>query len=99
MLSSLQQYILKACVRKGGKVPVELFVSFYGAEATEDPEGCRKAIRKSIDRLIAREFLTGYGSKTTRKLYLKEVRLTPKGRKASSELMPKQLALIPRIKK
>ena len=99
MLSSLQQHILKACVRKNGKVPVESFLSFYGKEALDESEASRKAIRKSIDRLIFREFLTGYGSKTTHKLYINEVRITLKGRKATSEFLPKQLALIPQIKK
>ena len=56
--------------------------------------GNHKVIRTSIDRLIKKELLIGYGSKTPHKLYLREVKLTSKGRKAVAELMPKQQKLL-----
>jgi hypothetical protein len=77
-LSPLQKSILKQCLKQRGKAAVEVF------------EGSRKIIRKSIDRLIKKELLVGFGEKTPHKLYLNEVKLTSKGRKAVKELMPRQ---------
>lgn len=93
-LSSLQKFILKRCLQGHKKVTISEFVKFYPAdEYKKDHEQVHKIIRKSIDRLIAREFMLGYGSKTPHKLYIKEIRLTPKGRKAAKQLLPKQQKL------
>ena len=81
-LSTLQKTILKECARRRGSVVLDVL------------SGNHKVVRTSIDRLIKKELLVGYGSKTPHKLYIKEVRLTAKGRKAVQELMPKQQKLL-----
>ncbi len=93
VLSKLQQFILKQG-RKHGRMAVDELLAFYSEKASqENQEGERKAVRKSIDRLIKRELVVGYGEKTTHRLYINEVRLTSKGRKAAGELLPKQQRL------
>ena len=102
MLSALQKFILKQGRKKHGRVAVDDFLVFYGEGGAVTRPGLvtpqlarrRKAVRKSIDRLIKRELVVGYGEKTRHRLYLNEVRLTPQGRKAAKELGPKQQKLL-----
>ena len=81
MLSTLQQHILKQCISNKGSIAVDAL------------RGNHKIVRTSIDRLIKKELLVGYGSKTPHKLYLTEIRLTSKGRKAVQGLLPKQQSI------
>jgi len=50
-------------------------------------------ITKSVDRLIKKELLVGHGIKTAKKWFVKEVRLTPKGRKWAKFVCGQQLRL------
>ena len=65
-----------------------------GMVAVDTFTGNHKVVRTSIDRLIKKELLVGHGSKTPHKMYIREVRLTRKGRMAAKELQPKQQKLL-----
>lgn len=65
-------------------------MQFYGGEKSKDAVNI---ITKSIERLIDREMLTGYGVRTPHKWFLKEIKLTPKGRKMAKKLLGEQQTL------
>jgi hypothetical protein len=50
-------------------------------------------ITKSIERLIDRELVIGYGVRTPHKWYIHEVKLTAKGRREAKRLRGEQQAL------
>ncbi len=50
-------------------------------------------ITKSIERLIDREVLVGYGRRTPHKWFIEEVRLTPKGVRETKKLINQQQKL------
>lgn len=94
-LSSLQKYILlNSFGKKGFLVSKKNLAKFYDNQKnkpkTEDISGI---ITKSVERLIDRELMTGYGVRTPHKWFIKEVRLTAKGRKTARELQGKQQQL------
>lgn len=93
-ISRLQQYILKTCIGRGGRSGREPFIEFYKVLKTPPSHDDQvNAVTKAIERLIDRELLVGYGLRTPHKWYIKEARLTPKGRRAAKELLGKQQSL------
>lgn len=52
-----------------------------------------KIITKSIERLIDKEFLIGFGERTKYKWFIKEIRLTAQGRKVAKRLLGEQMKL------
>lgn len=96
LLSPLQKHILLSCVHsKGGKrsrAGLENFYTSMGQKILE--KDTYHAITKSLERLIDKELLVGYGVRTPHKWYIKEIRLTPKGRSiAKGILRSRQIAL------
>jgi len=81
-LSGLQKYILIQTYKKGPKLRRSFFESFY--KKPKDQEV--KTITVSIERLIAKGLLKGYGYKTAEKLFIQSVSLTPKGRNQAKQL-------------
>ncbi len=53
----------------------------------------QKVITRSLERLIDKGLLVGYGVRTPQKWYIKEIRLTPLGRKAARKLNGEQTKL------
>lgn len=93
-LSRLQAYILQTCISRGGKSGREPFIEFYKAlKMPPSHDDQVNAITKAIERLIDRELMVGYGMRTPHKWYIKEARLTPKGRREAKELFGKQQPL------
>jgi len=93
-LSALQKFILLQCYyAKTKKVGREGFLSFYENNKKAKPELWAKIITGSLESLIDRGFLLGYGIRTPRKWFLKEVSLTEAGKKAAKQLLGKQLSL------
>ena len=92
--SALQKYILLSSWHTRGRLNRRKLVSFYaGKKGKPTDKMIVKVISKSIDRLISREFLVGFGEKTAHKWFIKEIKLTLKGRKIVRKLMGEQKRL------
>jgi hypothetical protein len=94
-LSALQKYILKQCVQRKEKIiPRSVLEKFYnGKKKKPKPKDMINIVTKSVERLISKELVIGYGWKTPHKWFIKQVRLTPKGRKVAKSLFGVQQKL------
>ncbi len=82
-LSKLQRNILQACrAGRGGRINRTLLRG-----------SAQKIITRSLERLIDKGLLVGYGLRTPQKWYIKEIRLTSLGRKAAKKLRGEQSRL------
>ncbi|HLD27605.1 MAG TPA: hypothetical protein VJB39_02030 [Patescibacteria group bacterium] len=93
-LSSLQKFILKEGFGNRGKILRHRFHKFYDGQKI--PLGRLsqvKIISKSIDRLIDKGLLLGFGEKTQHKWFIKEVQLTALGRGFGKKLLGEQKSL------
>ncbi|MFA6588092.1 MAG: hypothetical protein WCT08_03410 [Patescibacteria group bacterium] len=90
MLSPLQKFIIKEC--QGVKVTKRvLFKKFYTKSAkVPNADDQQNAITKSLERIIDKGLMIGYGRRTPKKWYIEGVKLTPKGRKIVKTLLGKQ---------
>lgn len=90
-LSALQKSILKECyLAKKPKVPRTAFKMYYRKHATA---AGTDSTTESIERLIDRGLLVGFGRRTPKKWFIEEVRLTPAGRRAAHDTFGKQETL------
>lgn len=93
-LSSLQRYILTSCFTERGKMSRVGFGEFYQRKNTKPKsKDIVDAITKTLERLIDKGLMVGYGRRTPKKWYIKEVRLTPLGRKLARKLRGEQQKL------
>jgi len=98
-LSLLQKYILKAGYESRAKrFPRDTFVEFYQkGNPLRLPlikgETIVNTVTRSIERLIDKGLMVGYGIRTPRKWFIKEVRLTTKGRREAKRLRGEQQRL------
>jgi len=94
-LSALQKYILKQCVQTKDKIiSKSVLEKFYnGKKNKPKPRDAINIITKSVERLIKKELVIGYGWKTPHKWFINQVKLTPKGRKAAKSLFGVQQKL------
>ncbi len=102
-LSNLQKYILLKAYEERGKFGRDKLLRFYAtssyAKATTGKSKKPKKedrvniITKSLERLVDREFLIGYGTRTPHKWFIKEIRLTKKGEKEAKRLLGEQQKL------
>lgn len=95
MFSSIQQYILLQCWQRGGLCSRRLLDSDYQASRSRAKAvNYKKIVTVSLERLIERGILVGYGIKTKDKLFINKIKLTPLGRKQASAILKlKQPAL------
>lgn len=94
-LSPLQKYILRACYSKDPKVSRVGFQKFYDRQKVKPKkDDIVNIITKSLESLIDKELLVGYGVITSHKWYIKEVKLTLKGRKLTRKLLGEQQVLL-----
>lgn len=79
-LSALQRFILRECYQtrkpRLSRLPFEKFYSKRTTTATDN-------ITVSLERLIDRGLLIGYGRRTPKKWFIEEVKLTPLGRRTA----------------
>jgi len=88
LLSPLQKSILLSCLEKGGKIERSLFRQFYIRQVKKTKETYQEnIITKSLEHLIDRELMTGYGRRTSHKWFVTHVTLTKKGAKISQNLL------------
>lgn len=94
-LSPLQKYIMRACYFTPPRQLTRAgFAKFYESQKNKPKAGdIVNIITKSLESLIDKEFIIGYGVRTPHKWYIKEVKLTPKGRKLARKLLGEQQVL------
>lgn len=93
-LSGLQKHILFQCYGEKEKINRDKFLEFY----KKDEKGPKKEdrvniITKSLERLMDRGLLIGYGIRTAKKWFIKEVKLTATGKRTVRNLQGKQAEL------
>jgi len=93
-LSRLQKFILIKCYNsKSFRVNRIGFLSFYSNQGRAKADMRTKIITSSIESLIDRELMTGYGVRTAHKWFIREVSLTDKGKKVARKLFGEQMRL------
>ncbi|MFA6215004.1 MAG: hypothetical protein WC768_00370 [Patescibacteria group bacterium] len=87
-LSALQKYILKQCAQTKDKVISKATLEHFYGNKSKSPKAkdAINIITKSVERLIKKELVIGYGWKTPHKWFIKQVKLTPKGSKLAKSL-------------
>lgn len=95
-LSSLQQHILVSCFLEGGKVERSVFHQFYSKQTKKSAEKYQEGIiTKSLERLIDKELMIGYGRRTPHKWFITHVRLTKLGVKKAMEVLEQKQIKLP----
>lgn len=92
-LSGLQKFILRT-VYAVGRAPLHRkeFLKFY--QTPKKPrEEIQGILTRSLERLIDREYLIGYGRRTPHKWFIETVKLTAKGRQKAKQLLGQQQSL------
>lgn len=93
-LSELQKYILLKALSANKKISRAGFIEFYNKRKKKPKKEDRAGIiSKSIERLINKELLVGYGTRTPHKWFIKEISLTGKGKKTAKKLLGEQQKL------
>jgi hypothetical protein len=94
-LSPLQKFILKTCYTATGKVVTRaVFTKFYDTQKMRPKASdIVNIITHSLESLIDKGLLVGYGVRTPEKWYIKEVRLLPQGRRLARKLLGEQQSL------
>ncbi len=87
-LSDLQKYTLKqAWQTKDKTVGKDVLARFYsGRKNKPKDKDLINVITKSVERLIEKELVVGYGWRTSQKWFIRQVKLTPKGKKIARRL-------------
>ncbi|PIZ99264.1 MAG: hypothetical protein COX77_02025 [Candidatus Komeilibacteria bacterium CG_4_10_14_0_2_um_filter_37_10] len=87
-LSNLQKYILKETLSEAKKIGRRRFEKFYERYKQNVKGDLRvKIISKSLERLIERGLLKGYGERTKCKWFITEVKLTARGQRQAKILL------------
>jgi len=103
-LSVLQKFILVQSLLQGGKIERSHFRRFYGKCAEPAKEKSfgvaqdkyqENIITKSLEHLIDRELMIGYGKRTPHKWFVTQVALTKKGAKISQNILEEKQAKLP----
>lgn len=94
-LSALQKHILiKVWEIKKSRVSRDKFNDFYNKIKSAPARKIQiKIISRSIERLIDRGLLVGFGEKTQYKLYISQVKITATGKKIAPALLGRQATL------
>ncbi len=101
-LSKLQRYILKKAYLSGRvKVSRQVFMTYYEHLKSAPTSKLQvNIITQSLERLIDKGLVVGYGKKTQEKLFIEVIQLTAKGKKTAKEFLSKQTTLpFPKITK
>ncbi len=86
-LSSLQKFILKQCFILGGRVERKIFGVYFDKRKIQHPQN---VLTQSIESLIDKGLLRGYGKRTPQKWFIESVSLTPDGKKAAWKVIEDQ---------
>lgn len=89
-LSRLQRFILTEVYgSREERFPRRSLSEFYHGKPVQ-PKDADNVITKSLERLIDKELLVGYGRRTPHKWFIDEVRLSAKGRRTARKLLGEQ---------
>ena len=87
-LSDLQKYILLISYENIGKTSKRTLFDYYkNKKKKPSKEDQLNIITKSIDRLIKKELIAGFGKKTSKKWFIEKIKLTPKGKKEAVNII------------
>jgi len=94
-LSDLQKYIIKKSYESGKARTNRIsLVKFYINQKNSPAVNLQtKIITQSIERLIDRGLMVGFGERTRCKWFIKEVKLTSAGQKLAKKLQGEQIEL------
>jgi hypothetical protein len=107
-LSGLQRYILLQCYDSKNKLDRKVLLGFYGsgkkkpgsarlgeaqAEAQPGREIMVNSITNSLERLIKKGLIVGFGEITKEKIYISKIRLTKEGRLVAKKALGEQRRL------
>ena len=94
-LSALQRYILLECLNaRAIRIARGNLGKFYVNKKNKPSQLLMtKIITKSIERLINRELMVGFGERTAHKWFIKEIQLTAKGKRETKKLLGEQVKL------
>jgi hypothetical protein len=92
--SALQKFIVKKCFIQPKKILQRaVILDFYLGDSPAKESSRQKNITQSLERLIDRELLTGFGKRTPHKWFITGIKLTPKGLKIAKKIQGEQLKL------
>lgn len=94
-ISKLQKFILvTAYTSRAKKITRRGFDKFYKDQKKKPKkDDVKNIITKSIERLIDKEMLIGYGRRTPHKWFINDIQLTVKGRKTAKKMLGEQQKL------
>ncbi len=91
-LSALQRYILRECYQSKQKlIPRQPFTKFYPTKTKHAV--VVNSITSSLERLIDKGLMIGFGRRTPEKWFIESVRLTPLGRRMAKQTFGQQQKL------
>ncbi len=91
-LSALQRYVLRECyTSRKPLVDRQAFAKYYAKHVP--PHSLADSITSSLERLIDRGLMVGFGRRTPKKWFIERVKLTPAGRRAARPLLGTQQRL------
>ena len=87
-LSRLQKYILVAVYNHNNNYKKKDLLKFYRHKKDKpDKKDQHNNITKSLERLIDRGLMIGYGRRTPQKWFMEKVELTSKGKTAAEKIL------------
>ncbi len=95
-LSTLQKSILVQCLDQKGRLKKKLLEQWYaniGKDRAMRYRDAQTTITKTLENLIDKGYLVGYGVRTSQKWFIHEARLTPLGRHTAKKLRGVQQSL------
>ncbi|USN53803.1 MAG: hypothetical protein H6760_01375 [Candidatus Nomurabacteria bacterium] len=94
-LSRLQKYILRELAQTRQKqVPSQQFRKYYTKQSAKPKQNdIVSIVSTSIERLIERGLVVGYGRRTKEKWFIETISLTPNGRHIARALLGQQQRL------
>ncbi len=94
-LSPLQKYILaEVYSSRSNKYPRKIIKKYYNLkEDKPKADDQQNIITKSVERLIDKELMVGFGRRTPHKWFIDEIKLTPLGRHWAKKLLGQQQIL------
>lgn len=85
--SGLQRFILEECLEQGNSCSRYIIDKKYDqSRSKSQKENFKKIITQSIERLISRGMVVGYGFKTKEKLFITTIKLTTQGKRVAKEI-------------